>query len=131
MAEFDWLDLLGWTEEELDSLRFVAYSYIRQGHYDTAVIFLKALITISENNSYDFQTLGAIYLQKGEALKALNFLEKALKLDPENLSTLINRAKALFLLGYKKQGIKECELLKKSKNKSIADEATSLLLSFA
>jgi tetratricopeptide (TPR) repeat protein len=131
LAQFDWLDLLGWTEDEIESLRYVGYSYIKQGDYATAITLFKALLILTENNAYDFQTLGAIYLEKGEPLQALNYLEKALKIDPLNTATLLNRAKALFLLGYKKQGKKECQSLSLNKDKNIANEASALLLSFA
>jgi len=131
MASEQWLDLLGWTDTELDGIRFVAYSYIRQGHYEVAITLLEALIIISEKNPYDLQTLGAIYLQLGNGVKALNFLEKALKLEPNNYITLLNRAKALFILGYIKQGAKECKLLIPCPNKTVTQEAEALLLSFS
>jgi len=131
MANEEWLDLLGWSENELEGIRFVAYSYIRQGHYDIAITLLEALLVVSDNNPYDLETLGAIYLQKGDGVKALNYLEKALKINPTNLVTLLNRAKALFILGYKKQGAKECEKLKATEDKEIIKEAEALLISFA
>lgn len=131
MSKINWNDLLGWTEKEAISLRYVAYSYIRQGHYETATNILEALLVISPNNVYDLQTLGAIYLQQGEALKALNFFDKSLELDAENDATILNRAKALFMLGYKIQGTKEAERLKNSKEPNISKEAEALLLSFS
>lgn len=131
MSKIDWKDLLGWTEVEVESLRFVAYSYVKQGHYETATSILESLLVISPKNVYDLQTLGAIFLQEGKALKALNFLDQSLELEPENISTLLNRAKALFLLGYKIQGTKEAIKLKSSPDKDIAKEAEALLLSFA
>lgn len=131
MSKLNWLDLLGWSEEQVDSIRFVAYSYIKQGHYDTASTLLEALIVMPTKNSYDLQTLGAIYLQQGKALKALNFLDQALKLEPNHFPSLLNRAKALFLLGYKKQGTKEVEELQKCPDKTIAKEAEALLTSFS
>jgi tetratricopeptide (TPR) repeat protein len=131
MSKIDWKDLLGWSEVEVSSLRFVAYSYIRQGHYETATTILESLLVISPKNVYDLQTLGAIYLQEGNALKALNFFDQSLELEPENTSTLLNRAKALFILGYKIQGTKEATKLKTAEDKVIAKEAEALLLSFA
>jgi len=131
MDKVNWLDLLGWSDEQVDSIRFVAYSYIKQGHYETASTLLEALIIMPTKNSYDLQTLGAIYLQQGKALKALNFLDQALKLEPNHLPSLLNRAKALFLLGYKKQGTREVEVLQKCPDKTIAQEAEALLTSFS
>ncbi len=131
MSKINWKDLLGWGENEAESLRYVAYSYIRQGHYDVATNILEALLVISPNNVYDLQTLGAVYLQNGDALKALNFFDKSLEIEAENESTILNRAKALFILGYKIQGTKEAERLKHSKEKNISQEAEALLLTFS
>jgi tetratricopeptide (TPR) repeat protein len=80
---------------------------------------------------YDLQTLGALYLQKGNNLMALNYLEKALKLDPHHAPTLLNRTKALFALGYKKQGLSQAKALEKNPETSIADQATALLLAYS
>ena len=103
--KFDWMEVLGWGKEDLDDLRFVGYSYIRQGLYDIALQFFEALVVLNPSHAYDLQTLGALYLQKGNNLLALSWIERALKLDPHNLPTLLNRAKVLFALGYKKQAL--------------------------
>lgn len=43
----DWKEVLGWKNEELDDLRFVAYSYIKEGIYDVALTFFDALSILS------------------------------------------------------------------------------------
>src|SRR5580698_5821008 len=103
MSQVDWLSILGWGKDELEDLRFVGFSYIKQGKYDIATTFFEALVIFAPDSIYDLQTLGALYLQRGNNLMALNYIEKALKLDPTHLPTLLNRTKALFALGYKKQ----------------------------
>ena len=126
----DWTDLLGWTEEEINDLRFVGYSYIKEGHYEIAKKFFEALIVLCPNSAYDIQILGAIYLQTGENHEALNYFDKALKLDPEHDPTLLNRTKALLLLGHHRQGLAQASILKSSSNKRIADQAEALILSY-
>ncbi len=81
MSQVDWLSILGWNKDELEDLRFVGYSYIKQGKYDIAITFFEALTILSPDSVYDLQTLGALYLQKGNNLMALNYIEKAIKLD--------------------------------------------------
>jgi len=98
MSQADWLSILGWGTDELEDLRFVGYSYIKQGKYDIACTFFEALVILNPDSVYDMQTLGALYLQKGNNLMALNYIEKALKLNPKDLPTLLNRSKALFAL---------------------------------
>ncbi len=130
MSQVDWLDLLGWGKSEIEDLRFVGYSYIKQGQYAIALKFFEALVTLSEQSAYDLQTLGAIYLQMGNNLSALNYLERAIKQNATHFPTLLNRAKALLLLGYKRQGLMQAKMLETNSDQRIADQATALLLSY-
>lgn len=126
----NWKEVLGWKNEELDDLRFVAYSYIKQGIYDVALTFFDAISVLAPPTSYDLQTLGALHLQLGNGLKALDFLDRALKADPSHTRTQLNRAKALFMLGYKRQGLIQAIELEKSNDSDIASAASALILSY-
>jgi tetratricopeptide (TPR) repeat protein len=130
MSDVEWLDLLGWSDNEINDLRFVAYSYIKQGHYKIALKFFEALVVLCPNSSYDLQTLGALHLELGDNLTALNFFDRALKEDPENPPTLINRAKALLLLGYHKQGLAQAAVLKGHPDAKISGQAEALILAY-
>src|SRR5580700_8684513 len=131
MERIDWLSILGWNDEELEDLRFVGYSYIKQGKYDIAITFFEALVILNPESIYDLQTLGALYLQKGNNLMALNYIEKAIKLDPAHLSTLLNRTKALFSLGYKRQALLQAQALEKCAEEQIAGQATALIMAYS
>lgn len=131
MSRVNWLDVLGWGSDEIEDLRFVGYSYIKQGRYDIATTFFEALVVLSPKNSYDLQTLGALYLQKGNNLMALNYIEQALKVEPHHLPTLLNRTKALFALGYKRQALTTAQSLEKSEDKQISNQATALILAYS
>ena len=131
MSQINWKDLLGWGVDEIQDLRFVGYSYIKQGQYQTALKFFEVLAILTTENAYDLQTLGALYLQMGNNLSALNYLEKALKIEATHEPTLLNRAKVLFLLGYKKQGLNQAFQLEKSSNASIANQARALALAYS
>ena len=126
----NWLEILGWGRTEIEDLRYVAHSYISQGIYDVALTFFDALLVLSPSNAYDLQTIGALYLQQGNGLKALELLDRALKVDPSHLPTQLNRAKALFMLGYKRQGLIQAIELEKSENREISSQAAALLLAF-
>ena len=130
MSQVDWLSILGWNTEELEDLRFVGYSYIKQGKYDVAITFFEALVILSPDSTYDLKTLGALYLQKGNNLMALNYIEKAIKLDPTDLPTLLNRSKALFALGYKRQALSQAKSLEKCAEENIAGQAQALVLAY-
>ena len=130
MSDVNWQEILGWGNEEMDDLRFVAYSYIKQGVYDVALTFLDALTVLSPPTPYDLQTIGALHLQVGNGLKALDFLDKALKIEPEHLPTQLNRAKALFMLGYKRQGLVQALELEKAADPAVAKAAAALVLAY-
>ncbi|MBS3904720.1 MAG: type III secretion chaperone [Simkania sp.] len=130
MTNQEWLEILGWGKEELDDLRFVGYSYLKQGHYDTAITFFETLIILAPESAYDLQTLGALYLQKGNNIAALNFIEKSLRIDPNHILTLLNRTKALFSLGYKRQAFLQAQELVKHADPRIAGQAAALMLAY-
>ena len=125
----NWLEILGWGTDQLEDLRFVGFSYIKQGQYNIALDFFEALEVLSQN-PYDLQTLGALYLQKGEDLLALSMIEKALKLDPAHAPTLLNRAKAMLSLGYKRQGLAAAQALLQNPDPLIANQASALILAY-
>jgi tetratricopeptide (TPR) repeat protein len=130
MSQINWMEILGWQENEIHDLRYVAYSYIKEGIYEVALKLFDALAVLTPPNAYDLQTVGALHLQMGDGLKALDFLDRSLKLEPHHLPTLLNRAKALFMLGYKKQGLTQAMDLQKHKDKDVAEQALSLILSY-
>jgi len=130
MSDVDWISILGWGQEELEDLRLVGYSYIRQGKYDIATTFFEALVVLNPNSTYDMQTLGALYLQRGNNLMALNYIEKALKLDPTHAPTLLNRTKALFALGYKPQALTQAQLLENHPEPDVASQAQALIMAY-
>ncbi|MEI6242259.1 MAG: tetratricopeptide repeat protein [Chlamydiota bacterium] len=129
-SSVNWLDILDWSFDEIENLRFAGYLYVKQGKYDIALTYFEALSILSPNNSYELQTLGAIYLQKGKNLEALNYLDQALKIDPSHYPTQLNKAKALLSLGYKKQAFNQAKTLENCKDLEIASQATAILLSF-
>jgi predicted Zn-dependent protease len=129
MSQINWIDVLGWGERELDDLRTVAYAYVQQGIYTTALTFLDAVVILNPPTAYDLQMLGAIHLQMGHGLKALDNLDRALRLDPSHIPTQLNRAKALFSLGYTQQAVAQARAVERQKDKDLASQATALIAS--
>lgn len=130
MADFDWKEILGWNIEQMQELRFSGFSYLREGHYDKALIFFEGLVVLDPNNLYDTQTLGALYLQMGKKEKALSMLNQALALDPHHEPTLLNKVKALLLNGNKEEAISLARTLEKSQDPTIAGDASALILGY-
>lgn len=125
----DWLEILGWGPRQIDDLRCTAYSYVNQGIYDVALKCYDALTVLSPVSN-DLQMLGALHLQMGNGAKALEYLDKALKLDPADLQTQLNRAKAFLMMGNRSKGLAQAVELEKSPDRAIASQASALLLAY-
>jgi tetratricopeptide (TPR) repeat protein len=131
MNAVNWMDALKWSEENLEDLRNGGYAYIRQGKYDIALHFFKALCVLDTESAYNYQTLGALYLELGEANKAIEKLNRALQMKGDHAPTLLNLCKALVLVGKKGEALKLAELLSKEKNAKVANMARALLLAYS
>ena len=121
----DLLDLLGWNSGTLDDLRSAGYAYLVQGHYETARTFFKALSLIT-GSLYDTRTLGALHLELGDYLAAIETLDSALIAHPRDPLTHLNRAKALARLGYRRQALAAAEPLRAHEERRIATQAQLL-----
>jgi tetratricopeptide (TPR) repeat protein len=126
----NWKEYLGWTVDQVEDLRFAGYAYIRQGKYEIALSFFESLSVIDPEELYDLQTLGALYLQVGDANKAMRFIDKALIKNPTHVPTLLNRAKALILLGYIDKGLALARKLVQSPDPFISNSAQALVLAY-
>lgn len=131
MSQINWLEKLGWTEEELEDIRSTAYAYIRQGKYDIAIKFFEALAILDPQSAYDLQTLGALHLQEGNPTKAIRYLDRALKLEADHASTLINLTKAFFMLNRVEEGLKLANILQNDVDVTISNTAKALLLAYS
>lgn len=130
MGDINWLDKLGWTEENIEDLRYTGFAYIRQGKYDIALSFFEALAVLVPDSVYDAQTLGAIYLQLNKPQHAIHHFDRALKLEADHGPTLLNLSKTFFMLGRSQEGLKLCHILKNDKDASIANVAKALILAY-
>ncbi len=130
MSSLKWSEIVGWDSEALEDLRYLGFAYLKQGKFDVAQSFFEALVTFNQNDAYDLQTLGGLYLETGRNLQALSTIEQALKIEPNHPTTLLNRVKALFALGYRRQAIAQAKTLVGHSDVMIANQASALLLSY-
>lgn len=127
MNKIDWQTLLGWTDDQLEEIRFSGFSFLRQGHYEKAITFFKALSILAPKSAYDLQTLGALYLQIGTPTKALTFLERAITLEPTHEPTLLNKVKALLMNNQTKEAMELANQLKTSSDLTIKNDILALI----
>lgn len=131
MAKSNWVDILGWSEDQLDELRLAGFSFLREGHYKKALLFFEALVILNPKSQYDIQTLGALYLELNETEKALQTLEQALTLNPAHEPTLLNKVKALLIANKRSEALELANALATSINPSIANDASALILAYS
>lgn len=130
MSKINWLEKLKWSGEQLDDLQTAGFAYIRQGKYDIALPIFEALVVLDPENAYNPQTLGAIYIQLNNPLKALKHLNHALQLEAEHAPTLLNLTKALFMLGKVEEGLRLANILKNEPDPLISNPARALLIAY-
>lgn len=131
MGKINWRDKINWTDENSEELRLAAYAYIRQGKYEVAIDFFEALEVLEPESAYDAQTLGALFIQLGNPTKALKCFDRALKLDADHSTTLLNLAKAFFMLGKKEEGLKLASILRNEPDPSISNVAKALIMAYS
>ena len=127
----NWVESLGWTNKQINDLRYIAYLYLSEGKYDLATSFFKALTVFDPNNVFDMQSLGALYLETGKSIEALSYLNLSLKIEPNNSVTLLNKTKALFNVGHKNQALNLARALQGSTNKIVKDQAEALVIAYS
>lgn len=131
MSKINWMKELGWNEDHLEDLRMAGFAYIRQGKYTIAEPFFKALTILDPDNSYDTQTMGALYLELGQPEKALAYFDKALKMEADHTPTLLNLCKALFMLHKVEEGLRLAQILQNDPNMMISNTAKALILAYS
>lgn len=128
MSRINWREVLDWSEEQVEDLRYTGYSYIRQGKYEIALPFFQALTILDPESAYDAQTLAAIYIQINQPSEAMVYLDRALKIDADHTPTLLNLMKAFFMLGKREEGLRLANILKSEADPSISNVAKALIL---
>ncbi|WP_157952641.1 tetratricopeptide repeat protein, partial [Candidatus Similichlamydia epinepheli] len=70
---------------------------------------------------------GALYLELGKYRRALRYLDRALKFDPEDWTTRLNRIYCLFSINRIEEGLEAAEEVRKSNSPEIAAAAEALM----
>lgn len=75
---------------DASSLRIIAYAYLRQDSIDQSKNYFEKLfdITSAELQSSDFENYADLLIKSGDELKALNYFNKVIELDPSRKDIL-------------------------------------------
>ncbi|MGR3951625.1 MAG: type III secretion chaperone [Chlamydia sp.] len=127
----DWKEELDCSEDQMEEMRHIGYSYIRQGKYSIALSFFHALSILDPEGVYDLQTLGALYVELDQPQLAIQSLNRALQLDGEHGPTLLNLMKAFFMCHRTEDGLRLARILQHDQDSFIASSAKALALCYS
>lgn len=99
LGEMTWAQMQGLTMEEAYSFAEMAYTLFEQGKYDEAQSIFEGLVISNPYDGYFHAMLGAIYARKDMQEEAAEEYSIAIELDPENISSYVNRAEILLQHG--------------------------------
>lgn len=131
MSKINWLEELGWNEDHIEDLKCTGYSYVRQGKYSIGLVFFRTLMILNPSDPYNIQMVGAVYMQLNEPAEAVKYFERALKLESKHAPTLLNLAKAFFMLNRKEDALKIVQVLKSDKDDRLANIAKALIMAYS
>ena len=84
-------------QNHINQLIQQAFTYIQNGNFEASEKLLKNVIQLKPNDFNANNLLGVIYTEQGKPDECIWHLKKALKLEPNNVSTNYNMANALML----------------------------------
>lgn len=97
--EMTFAEAMGLTRTEAYGLAFTAHRLFEHGQVERAKRILEGLMVANPQDGYFPGLLGAIYGREGDDDEALRLYNRALKLDPRNLTARANRADLLLRRG--------------------------------
>jgi tetratricopeptide (TPR) repeat protein len=101
-------------------------AYVRLEKYDEAEKILKEAIWLNESSSGAYILMGQISLKKGESGIAAGFLERALKLDPQNYWVHYFLARAYHNLGREAEAAQHFDISKSLRDTRLNDDRSML-----
>jgi len=133
----EWLDgqvslgaVADWNKDEIRIISEIAYSLAQQGCYEEAIVLFEGLLAIAPATAYFQSALGALHLRLKNLSVAISYLDAALKIEENDVISLVNRGEARLLDGNVAQARQDLEKAlqiaarKPSKQDSINNEIT-------
>ena len=83
-----------WDKDEIRIISEIAYSLAQQGRNREAIVMFEGLLAIAPATAYFQAALGALYLRLKDFSKAVEYLDAALEIEPDDIISLVNRGEA-------------------------------------
>lgn len=100
----------GWTAEEIRLVADLGYALAEQGRNQEAITVFHGLASLAPATGYFQAALGALWLREGEALLAIEYLNSALTIDPQDIGALVNRGEAFLQAGEREAAARDLEV---------------------
>lgn len=88
-----------WETDEIRIISEVAYSLAQQGRLREAIVLFEGLLAIAPATAYFHSALGALHLRAKSFAKAIDCAAAALDIEPNNITSLVNRGEACLRAG--------------------------------
>lgn len=88
-----------WEKDEIRIISEVAYSLAQQGRNLEAVVLFEGLLAVAPATGYFQAALGALFLRLKNFPKAIEHLDTALEIEPDDVVSLVNRGEAKLRAG--------------------------------
>lgn len=83
-----------WDTGEIRIISEIAYSLAQQGRSREAIVLFKGLLAVAPATAYFQAALGAVFLREKDFPKAVEHLDAALNIEPNDIASLVNRGEA-------------------------------------
>jgi tetratricopeptide (TPR) repeat protein len=83
-----------WDKDEIRIISEIAYSLAQQGRNREAIVMFEGLLAIAPATAYFQSALGALFLRLKDFPKAIEYLDGALEIEPNDIVSLVNRGEA-------------------------------------
>ena len=83
-----------WDTSEIRIISEIAYTLAQQGRAREAVVLFEGLLAVAPATAYFQAALGAIFLRLKNFPRAIEHLDAALKIEPNDIVSLVNRGEA-------------------------------------
>ena len=88
-----------WNKDEIRIISEIAYALAQQGRNREAIVMFEGLLAIAPATAYFQAALGALHLRLKEFASAVEYLNAALEIEPNDIVSLVNRGEALMRTG--------------------------------
>jgi Flp pilus assembly protein TadD len=83
-----------WDKDEIRIISEIAYSLAQQGRNLEAIVMFEGLLAIAPATAYFQAALGALHLRLKNFQQAVEYLDSALEIEPNDIVSLVNRGEA-------------------------------------